>query len=340
MSDKFRIFGAEMSPYSVKVRSYFRYKGISHEWIVRDTNTMAEYKKYARLPIIPAVATPEGEGLQDSTPIIESLEARVPEPSIHPDGGTLRFLSELIEEFADEWGNKWMFHYRWAREADQRSAAERIAAGSMPDASAEEREKMTQYIRDRMAGRGWVIGSNEITAPLLEDSFKDGIGLLEQHLASRSYLFGGLPSLADFGLWAQIYQAWTDPTAGAILSSGHDATCRWIDKMLDPKAEGEFETWSSLQPTLAPFLEKHVRPFLLWSTANAEALASGADEFTVKLDGRSWTQTVGGPQRYHAKSLREICRKYGEQSPNSALRGILETAGCLESLVRAKVAYT
>ncbi len=119
MSDKFRIFGAELSPYSVKVRSYFRYKGISHEWNVRDTNTMAEYKRYARLPIIPAVATPEGEGLQDSTPIIESLEARVPEPSIHPDGGTLRFLSELIEEFADEWGNKWMFHYRWAREADQ-----------------------------------------------------------------------------------------------------------------------------------------------------------------------------------------------------------------------------
>ena len=32
----YRIFGAEISPYSVKVRSYFRYKGIEHEWIVRD----------------------------------------------------------------------------------------------------------------------------------------------------------------------------------------------------------------------------------------------------------------------------------------------------------------
>ena len=27
MSDVYRIFGAEISPYSVKVRSYFRYKG-------------------------------------------------------------------------------------------------------------------------------------------------------------------------------------------------------------------------------------------------------------------------------------------------------------------------
>ena len=34
MSD-YRIIGAEVSPYSVKTRSYFRYKGIPHEWILR-----------------------------------------------------------------------------------------------------------------------------------------------------------------------------------------------------------------------------------------------------------------------------------------------------------------
>lgn len=35
MVDHFRIFGAELSPYSVKVRSYFRFKQIPHEWIIR-----------------------------------------------------------------------------------------------------------------------------------------------------------------------------------------------------------------------------------------------------------------------------------------------------------------
>ena len=34
MSSTYRIFGNELSPYSVKVRSYFRYKRIPHEWIV------------------------------------------------------------------------------------------------------------------------------------------------------------------------------------------------------------------------------------------------------------------------------------------------------------------
>ena len=59
MSKPYRIFGSENSPYSTKVRSYFRYKQIPHEWILRSGETMEEFKKYARLPIVPAVATPE-----------------------------------------------------------------------------------------------------------------------------------------------------------------------------------------------------------------------------------------------------------------------------------------
>ena len=91
MTGAYRIFGSEMSPYSLKVRSYFRYKNIPHEWLLRGANA-EEYQKYARLPIVPTLATPDGEGLQDSTPIIERLEAQVPAPSIHPDDPTLKFL--------------------------------------------------------------------------------------------------------------------------------------------------------------------------------------------------------------------------------------------------------
>ena len=55
-----RIFGSELSPYSVKVRSYFRYKGIPHEWLERGPSNIAEYQKHAKLPLIPLVITPEG----------------------------------------------------------------------------------------------------------------------------------------------------------------------------------------------------------------------------------------------------------------------------------------
>ena len=32
MTGKYIVIGSEESPYSVKVRSYFRYKGIAHDW--------------------------------------------------------------------------------------------------------------------------------------------------------------------------------------------------------------------------------------------------------------------------------------------------------------------
>ena len=85
----YRIFGAEVSPYSIKVRSYFRYKDIPHEWIVRDATQMEEFQKYAKLPLIPCVVDPDDQAMQDSTPIIEKVEAKHPEPSIHPDDPAL-----------------------------------------------------------------------------------------------------------------------------------------------------------------------------------------------------------------------------------------------------------
>ncbi|MFP8873979.1 MAG: glutathione S-transferase family protein [Myxococcota bacterium] len=329
MSDVYRVFGSENSPYSVKTRSYFRYKQIPHEWIVRNQETTEEYKKYARLPIVPAVATPDDQGLQDSTPIIEAMEGQFLERSIHPADPTLRFLSELIEEFSDEWGNKWMFHFRWAREVDQRSAARRLVEDMLVGASEEQLSAMADQIRERMIGRVGVVGSNETTAPVIEQSYKDGVVLIENHLASRPYLFGGRPSLADFGLGGQLYAAWTDPTAGGILKENAPATCSWIERMLDPSAQGDFEAWDTLADTLEPILAGPVRIFLTWSDANAKAIAEGADSMAVDLDGQTWTQSVGGPQKYHAKSLKELRRKYSELSDNSELAAILERTGCL-----------
>src|SRR6516162_10932738 len=98
MADLYRIFGAEMSPYSVKVRSYFRYKAIPHQWILRNAASQAEYEKHAKLPIIPLVVTPQGDGIQDSTPIIDKMEMLFPQPSIATEDGVANFVSKLIEE--------------------------------------------------------------------------------------------------------------------------------------------------------------------------------------------------------------------------------------------------
>ena len=330
MTSIYRIYGAEMSPYSVKVRSYFRYKGIPHRWIVRNADSEADYQRYAKLPIVPLVVTPDDKGIQDSTPIIEYVEGLHPEPSIHPADPVAAFVSTLLEEFGDEWGNKWMFHYRWAREVDQLSSAGRLARAMMPAADDDQHATMAAMVRERMVGRVWFVGSSEQNAPRIEESFRQALGQLDAHLANRPYVFGGRPAFGDFGLWGQVYNAWTDPTPGALIEGRAHNVLAWLQRMLWPRAEGDFETWASLEPTLLPLLQRQVgRLFLPWSVANAAAIADGREEFSVDLDGRAWTQK---PQKYHAKSLRALREKYAAVAGQPGLDAALERAGCLTGL--------
>ena len=331
MAEIYRIHGIELSPYSVKVRSYFRYKGIPHRWIPRSLDSEGEYPKYSKLPLVPLVVTPENKGIQDSTPIIEYVEALHPQPSIHPTDPVARFISVLLEEFGDEWGNKWMFHYRWAREADQLSGAMRIARSMMPTADEAQFINGVAMVRDRMVSRVGFVGSSPQTAPQIEESFRDAIAILEPHLASRAYLFGQRPSFGDFAMWGQLYNAWTDPSPGAIINATSPNLLAWIHRMLWPRAEGDFEPWSSLAPTLTPLLDRQVgRLFMPWTVANAKAIADGKEEFTVELAGKTWTQK---PQKYHAKSLVALREKYNAVEDKRALDAILDASGCLTGLL-------
>lgn len=330
MAEGYRIIGAEMSPYSVKVRSYFRYKAIPHQWVLRNAASQAEYEKYAKIPVIPLVVTPEGTGIQDSTPIIDQMEKLFPEPSIHPGDPVARFMSMLMEEFGDEWGNKWMFHYRWARDVDQRASAGRIARMRAPRADEGQHGLFAEQVRSRMTSRVWFVGSNELTAPQIESGFQEMLDLLDAHLATRSYLFGGRPAYGDFGLWGQFYELWTDPTAGALIEGNAPHVLAWIHRMLWPRAEGAFETWASLAPTLMPILTRQVgRMFWPWTLANEKALADGVEEFSVRLGNDIWTQK---PQKYHARSLAMLRAKYADIPGRKDLDMILAAAGCLAGM--------
>jgi len=326
----YRIFGSELSPYSVKVRSFLRYKNVAHDWILRSPAVQAEFQKYAKLPLVPLVVTPEGEGIQDSTPILERFEASHPEPSVTPDDPALAFVSALLEEYGDEWGNKWMFHYRWRYQPDVWSTAERIAQQMMGAQGTLAVAQARAAVAERMMGRLGFVGSNEKTQPLIEASFAKALGLVDAHLASRPYLLGGRPAMADFGLWGQLYEAATDPTPGAIMRATAPNVMRWVQHMLSPRAEGGFETTTALAPTLMPLLTQEVGAlFLPWSAANAAAIAGGDKSFTMTLGGTEWTQE---PQKYHARSLAELRRKFETTAGAAGLEPLLVESGCLALL--------
>jgi len=104
----------------------------------------------------------------------------------------------------------------------------------------------------------------------------------------------------------------------------------WVHRMLWPRAEGQFEAWSALEPTLMPILTRQVGgQFMPWTCANERALTEKQEEFCVALGDKFWIQK---PQKYHARSLAMLRTKYADVADKSALDPVLESAGCLNGL--------
>lgn len=326
----YRLFGFEMSPYSVKVRSLLRYKQLPHEWIVRRLDRMGEFQQYARLPLVPLLVDENGQGRQDSTPIIEWLDQQHPAPSIYSGDVALDFIACVLEEFADEWLNKPMFHFRWHYSDDADSAALRIVREMLPpDAAETAAQGMVAGVRERMCGRLGLVGSNARTAALIERSFQECSQALDVHLASRDFLFGGRPLLADFGVYGQYWELLSDPTPGRWLRENCPHLCAFVQRMDDPRAHGALESLATLQSTLLPVLRLVARWFVPWTQANATALAQDAETFTLTLAGEPFSQQ---PQKYHARSWAELKRKYAACAERTVLDPLLQQTGLLAAL--------
>ena len=340
MTEKHSIYGAELSPYSVKIRSYFRYKKIDHEWIVRDIRTQKTFNKLAKVQIIPLVLCPSGEVLQDSTPIILKMEEIFKERPITPSDPTLAFLSRLVEEYADEWAVKQMFHYRWRYKEDQDAASKRFAKLFVPEViqniiwlNTFALNKASKAFKSRMTKRLWVIGSNKVTESTIEESFKILIRLLDKHLETRPYIFGKTPSIADFALSGQIYNANNDVTARELIQKNTPKLNDWIERMLSPRHMGDFEEWRELKPTLLPLIKEEIaQVFLPWVTANNNAVENNKEELSIMIKGRAFAHKVTSVQNFHTKSFRLLMENYQTVSHHEELEDVLTETGVKEYL--------
>jgi glutathione S-transferase len=309
----------------MKVRWVLTFKGIEHRWIPRTAAVQAEFARYAKLPLIPVLVGSDDYVLQDSTPIVEKLEHRHPEPGLTPAEPALKFLSHLIEDYADEWVNKAMFHYRWTYEADQLSAAERIAAIMLAGQEGADLPTAAAAIRERMTGRLHHVGSSAETAPVIEGSYRRLLGLLSAHLTNRRYLFGARPALGDFGLAAQLQQLLSDPTPGALMRRDAPAVMDYVARVENAQVDGEFEPFEVLAETLRPLIRQECGcVYLPWMVANAAAAAEGG-AVSLDLAGGAFTQT---PQKYAAKALGDIRRRRAQAGDDAALAAFLSDTGC------------
>ena len=325
-----KLVGGFGSPYSRKMRAVMRFRRIPFIWIMRGS---AEDVGIPPVPValIPVIVFP-GEGARDEAMIdstfqIRRLEKLFPARSIIPPDPALAFLDALLEDYADEWLTKPMFHYRWKYAADIDKASHVLALDRDPCMSRERLAKASRFFADRQIERLRVVGSNDVTTPVIEASYRRLLGLLDSHLvAGNRFLMGARPGASDFGFFGQLSQlAHFDPTPAAIAAAETPRVVSWVSQLDDLSSlDVEDARWLTREAAVAairPFLIEIGRVYAPFLLANARALASRASEVRCEIDGRAWVQQ---PFPYQGKCLKWL--REARQALSAADREFVDAA--------------
>lgn len=321
----YRLFGAETSPYSIKVRSFLRYKNARFEWVPRSRDTEADFKNLASVPTVPLLLSPDGTTNQDSTDIIATLEADHPEPSAVPEDPACAAIALVLEDYADEWLNKCMFHQRWSRSPDKEVAAHRVLHQLYNGKTPPKKDEASKTIVERMEERLPNVGAGTANAAVLNASFQRFAELLDAHLAKNLYLFGGRPSAADFALAGQLHQMLADPTSAEYLMDRAPFVSAWSMFMDAPKAGAPFAPLSELSETLLPiFRDELARGYLPWAAENSEATSKRRKKVSIQLDDGTFEQPT---QKYAGKSFKAVKKAIAKLIGADGLEAFLDAAG-------------
>ena len=337
MSNRYQIVGGLGSPYSMKMRAVFRYRRIPHVFQMRNAR-LADDVSHVKPQIIPMVRGPDdADWMVDSTPIIYELEARFPgERSVLPDEEGARFLSEIIEDFGDEWLTKAMFHYRWYYELDRDYSSFWIASDQVTgdDATKAKRQAFADAITERQVGRMPLVGCTEENKPVIERSYERVLDALETGVGFGRFLFGTRPSIGDFGLFGQLKTLGDDRTPQNVMRDRAPTVANWVRQLDD--LSGLDGAWLDPETPLPEMthnlLEICGDSYLPFLAANAAAIDAGEEEVSLSIGASRFVQP---PFRYQVKCLSRLRALYAGLSDDARGRvdPILASTRCLEWLV-------
>ena len=340
------LMGAPGSPYTRKMLSLMRFRRIPYQLthssrhLSGKSNKRVKPRPEPKVHLLPTFYLKNENGeevaVTDSSPLLRRFEKEYRGRSVIPPNPVMTFIDMLLEDFGDEWLTKSMFHYRWSYEADIYKAGEMLPRWGHISGNSEEIGAMSKFICERQISRLSYVGSNEITAQTIEDSFKRIIHLLDDHLAVHPYLMGERPGSSDFAFFGQLTcLALFDPTPQGIIIAETPRVYAWVEVMEDLSGYEVFEEdWidpAHIPDTLKALLGEAGRLYAPYLIANAEAVMSGAQKMQMTLDGRAWEQN---PFVYQAKCLRWIREAYTslDEGSRATVNAIVDGTG-LEQLV-------
>lgn len=225
----YRLYGVPHSLFTGIARSYLRTQGIPFTEIpARDPAYATRIMPMIGRTIIPVLETPEGEIIQDSLDIIDHFERQGVEYPAYPDSALQSILAIIVQYYGCQGMLPHAMHYRWSyREQQAAFLHDAFASGSGEEMASKIMARMNSYLAQ--------LGVTEQSIPAIEQSFESLLDLLNQHFTEHPYLFGGRPSIGDFGLIGPMFaHLGRDPVPSDIMKRRAPRVFRWVERMMAP----------------------------------------------------------------------------------------------------------
>ncbi len=327
--------GMPGSPYTRKMLAYLRHRHIPYRLLLGNQWLDTELPA-SKVDLLPTFYLPDDEGnleaVVDSTPLIRRFEEEFTPRAVVPKDPVVAFFDYLLEDYADEWLTKAMFHYRWSYQDDIGKCQDvlvRWTGISEPEASVKQQGKV---FGKRQIDRLYVVGSNATTGPIIEASYQRFLGVFKTILEHQPFLMGERPGACDFGVYGQLTQlAQFDPTPMALTLREAPRVYAWVD-IVDELSGCDLEDkdWidrNHLCAQLGGLLQEIGRTYVPVMLANVAAILQGDDKVSTIVDGRPWVQQ---PFPYQAKCIQWIRQLYGSLSTadRDFVASVLADTGC------------
>jgi len=283
-AEPYDLIGADGSPYSCKLRAVMRYRRIPFLWHGSFFKSREVFAKYNIKPAIIPVLIHNGNYMIDSTPMIQRLEEKEKERGrfvVPPMKTANRFLSLLLEDFADEWMTKIMFEGRFhTPKAAQFGARWQLeqqpeAAGSsstlVPDFAERQRKR-----RQLVGCENWEVMRYTLASvcSILTSMVMKGEGFL---------LGGSSPTVADFAVYGQLRQCIIDPLPYDLMVK-YPAAFAWVHRLDDLSGyEGDHNNNNELGMGAYELLKLVGDIYLPFLVANERAIQNGEKEVVCSI---------------------------------------------------------
>jgi len=336
------LMGGVGSPYTRKMLAVMRFRNIPYRFeqnsrlIGGGSNPHYPERPQPKVSLLPTFYFENDAGeavaVTDSSPIIRRLERDYEGRSIVPSDPALAFIDMLLEDFADEWLTKAMFHYRWSYEADIEKAGIILPLHSAVAVPDEQARTLAEFVRERQIARLSYVGSSDTTRLTIEDSFRRIVALLDRHFTEFPFLMGERPGASDFAFFGQLTcLALFDPTPQQFVLQHHPRVYAWVESLEDMSgylvSDEDWFNVDAIPQTLNDLLGEVGRIYAPYLLANARAVSEGAQRLQMTLDGRIWEQN---PFAYQLKCLQWLQDAYMnlEESDRQGVDELLVGTGC------------